>query len=644
MYFPIQNHTHYSLLQGFNRPEKLADKAAKLGLPSLAITDYSLAGSIEFVEKMEAKKVKPVLGYNLYVRVENNDRGNYRLYNIILLCKTLRGWQNLVKLSSKANSLENFQYQAANQPKVRDGYPSFSLEGLEQIQKEDLICVVGGLKSLMMWPLFKFNQASALLTSNEGDCRGFLSADCVKEGEELLVKLRGLFPDLYLGRTSCTTMPAETLVNNSVKYFADKLNIPLVPLNDSHYSDPADFADQKIILLNLLETKSETVLRKLELEHNAGLYRFFQSAGHHLGGKEFTQTFSEREIKTGLEILEKIESFKITKNPSFRPFDCPGGMGDAEFLRQLCREGWKEKIDKKIPQEKQQIYVDRIKSELEILQGAGLSSYFLCLWDVVKFIKSNNWLPGCARGSSAGCLVSYLTSITQVDPIRWDLLFERFYDASRNIPGKVSLPDIDLDVPITHRDKVIEYIKKKYDSDKVSQICTFQQIKGRNAIKEVLRSSGNISYDEMNKITEFIPDEAKIADELAEMKEEDGFASILQWSLENRGKKLEEWVKLDKDTGLLEGPLSKKFEQAIRIEGCKIGKGRHAAGVIISQDILAENYPMILDPKSKNMIIAYDMIGCEKAGLPKMDILGIALLDKVMGVRDILKTGDLNES
>jgi DNA polymerase-3 subunit alpha len=643
MYFPIQNRTHYSLLQGFNKPDKLAEKLAKLEIPGAAITDYSLAGIIEFVEKMEAKKVKPVLGYTLKIREDNHDKGNYRLYNLILLARNQQGWKNLVKLSSTANKEENFQFQAVNEPRVRDGYASLDWTELDKISREGIICIVGGISSVLMYPLFKYAQGNAVLSSNLSECRSFLSVDSVKETGDLIERLKRLFPDLYLGRSSNTTMPVEAVVNNAVVYFGDKLKLPVVPLNDSHYNDPADIADQKILLLNLLETKSETALKKLQLETNINLYRFFQSSNHHVGGQEFVQAFSETEIKTGLDLLNSCEAYKITKQPTLRKFDCPNGMDDAEFLRQLCREGWKEKIQNRIPKQEQQQYVDRVKYELEVLQGAGLSSYFLYLWDIVKFCHSNNWLTGPGRGSAAGCIVSYLTKITSVDPLKYSLLFSRFYNAGRNSPGKIALPDIDLDVPIEHRETIIGYLKDKYGKNKISQISTFGTVKGRNAVKEILRSSGSISFDEMNKITEFIPDEAKIADELQEMREEnDGFSSIIQWTLENKGKKLEEWVKLNED-GSLEGPLAKKIEQAIRIEGTKISRGKHAAGLVISPEVLEDEYPMVYDTKTKNMIITYDLHNVEKSGLCKFDLLGIAALSKVMGIQKILKTGELSE-
>jgi DNA polymerase-3 subunit alpha len=244
-------------------------------------------------------------------------------------------------------------------------------------------------------------------------------------------------------------------------------------------------------------------------------------------------------------------------------------------------------------------------------------------------------LAGVGRGSAAGCLVSYLIGITGVNPIPYHLIFERFYNIGRSSKDRVSLPDIDIDVPINKRDYVIDYIKNKYGTKKVAQMLTFNTMKGRGALKEVLRVYGNISFEEMNKITKNIPDEAKIADELQEMKEETGESSIIRWALENSSDKLKEWCSLKEDE-TLEGPLAKRFEQAIRLEGTKSNQSKHAAGVVISRDNLEDICPMIYDNKNQQMIAGMEMNDLEALGVIKFDILGLAFLDKAMHISDIL--------
>ena len=206
------------------------------------------------------------------------------------------------------------------------------------------------------------------------------------------------------------------------------------------------------------------------------------------------------------------------------------------------------------------------------------------------------------------------------------------------VPSRVSMPDIDVDVPIDKREVIIEYIKNKYGHDKVSQMITFNTIKGRGALKDVLRVYGNISFDEMNKITKNIPDESKIADELQEMKEETGESSIIRWALENNVDKLKEWCYID-DSGQLQGPLAKRFEQAIRLEGTKSNQSKHAAGIAISSEPLNEICPMVYDSKNKQLIAGMEMQDLENIGIIKFDILGVAMLDKIMTIRFLLQQG-----
>ena len=235
--------------------------------------------------------------------------------------------------------------------------------------------------------------------------------------------------------------------------------------------------------------------------------------------------------------------------------------------------------------------------------------------------------------------MSYLIGITNIDPIKYNLMFDRFYNSGRNTKDRISMPDIDVDVPINKRENIIQYIKNKYGEDKVSQMITFNTIKGRGALKDVLRVYGNISFDEMNKITKNIPDEAKIADELQEMKEETGEASIIRWALENNADGLKDYCYIDSNN-TLNGPLAKRFEQAIRLEGTKSNQSKHAAGIAISASPLKDICPMIYDSKNEQMIAGMEMQDLESLGIIKFDILGVAMLDKIMTIQDLLKEGE----
>lgn len=368
---------------------------------------------------------------------------------------------------------------------------------------------------------------------------------------------------------------------------------------------------------------------------------FFNSDNFHiLSQEEINSLHTEEEIENTILVSDLCENYDITSRPRLPPFDC--GTSPDEYLRQLCRNGWRDKIANNIPKDSQQQYTDRIKYELDILQGAGLSSYFLIVQDIVDNVRKNGWLPGPGRGSAAGCLVSYLIGITGIDPIKFNLIFDRFYNSGRNSKDRVSMPDIDVDVPIEKREEIIEYIKNKYGHSQVSQMVTFNTIKGRGAIKDVLRVYGNITFDEMNRITKNIPDEAKIADELQEMKDETGEASIIRWALENESEKLKEWCFINKKDKL-EGPLAKRFEQAIRLEGTKVNQSKHAAGVVIADSDLSKICPTIYNSKTHSKIAGMEMEDLESIGVVKFDILGVAMLDKIMFVSDFLSKGEFNE-
>ena len=237
-------------------------------------------------------------------------------------------------------------------------------------------------------------------------------------------------------------------------------------------------------------------------------------------------------------------------------------------------------------------------------------------------------------------MVSYLLGITEINPIENGLLFERFYNSGRNAPGRISLPDIDCDFPISKREEIITYIKNKYGSDKVSQISVFTRMQGRGALKDVLRIHAACSFEESNLITKHIPDEAEISEELQEMRDEGQEPSIIKWALENCQKELEPYCKL-KDDGKLEGEYAKFFAQAIRMEGTKRSQSKHAAGIVIASQNLQDICPMIYDKTSHESIAGLEMSDLESIGLVKFDILGVAVLDKLMGVQKLLAGEDL---
>ena len=435
-------------------------------------------------------------------------------------------------------------------------------------------------------------------------------------------------------------LPLQISLTGAIRDLGKQTNTKVICTPDAHYAERDDAMDQRILLCNNLKTTLNKINSKIQNHESIGMDCFFLSDNYHIPSQEeISNLHTEEEIDNTNTVADMCEQYDILDKPHLPSFDCPKGYNPDEYLRQLCRDGWREKIQNNIPKEDQETYVERIKSELEVLQGAGLSSYFLIVQDIVRHVKEQGWLPGPGRGSAAGCLVSYLIGITSINPIKYDLLFERFYNAGRNTKDRISMPDIDIDVPINKREYVIEYIKSKYGRDKVSQMITFNTMKGRGALKDVLRAYDNISFEEMNRITKHIPDEAKIADELQEMKDDTGESSIIRWALENNVDKLKEWCYINEE-GALAGPLAKRFEQAIRLEGTKSNQSKHAAGVLISSQGLADMCPMVYDTRNKQTIAGMEMQDLEAIGGIKFDILGVAMLDKIMTISDFLKNGE----
>ena len=615
-YIPLHCHSHYSLLDGLSKPEKMAKRIEDIEIDTCALTDHgNISGSVAFMNAMKKAKKKPILGCELYVSTgpaTEKNKDNSKLTHLPVLAKNDAGWKQLVKLTSTSNFPEHFYHK-----------PRLSLDELAVFADGNLMAFSGHLGSHI---------AKAIVTEDKID------PNWLNKSKFLAEWFRDTFGEdnfrLEVQLMDHINNPIQVQLTECVRELSQKTGIPIIATPDAHYAYKEDAIDQRILLCsNLRTTLTEAYQGKA-----GNLSTFFKSDNFHIPSYDEMIEYghTEEELANTVEVASFVTPYEnILRSPILPNFECPDGANPDDYLKQLCMETMKAKG--KDTDE----YKDRLKLETDVFSKANISSYFLIVYDILKFCHDKKWLVGPGRGSAAGCMVSYLTKITQIDPIIHDLWFERFYNDGRNTGGRVSMPDIDIDVPVHKREQVMNYIKDTYGLDKVSQMVTFQTIKGRGALKAVLRAHGGVPYEAMNLMTKDIPEEAKISGELATMKESRGESSILLWALENRPKKFSEWVTMN-DDGSLEGPYARRFEQAIRLEGTKSSQSKHAAGIVIGREPLANVCPMVLDTKTKQMLGGLEMNDLEAIGMVKFDILGVAMLDKIMGVQEILETGDMN--
>lgn len=325
------------------------------------------------------------------------------------------------------------------------------------------------------------------------------------------------------------------------------------------------------------------------------------------------------------DFLNSCEEYEILSPPKIPKFDCPDGMSQQEYLTELCRQGWKRRFPKWESQEKKTIYAERVKKELGVLQRSGFDGYFLIIQDIVNWCKRQGWLIGQARGSASGSLVSYLIGIVEIDAVLHDIPFERFLQE-----GRGSLPDIDIDFPREKRELVVKYIKEKFGEHRVAHICTFGTLLGSSALAAVLKAHDIFDNKMIESITKKIPKADKVSDKMQEQGEE----SLIRFTLKNFPETLKSLGYIEND--VIYGENAYHLEQAIRLEGIITNVASHASGILIYDEAIENAAPLIVSPDGKERYCAFSMGPAEKAGLVKADILGLATLDILMEVINLL--------
>jgi DNA polymerase III subunit alpha len=576
----LHTHSEFSLLDGANRLGDLITRACDLGMPALALTDHgTMYGAWQFREAALKAGIKPILGMEAYVapgdrRDRSAGRGERNYYHLVLLARDLEGYRNLVKLSS-IGFLEGFYHR-----------PRVDREVLER-------------------------HSAGLIVSSA--CMAGEVARHLTEGQKELAREAAswyaeVFRDRYYLEVQAHDTEGQSSLNRQVFSLADELGLPVVATNDTHFLNPGDHDAHDVLLCIGLGKDREDENR---MKYDEGLY--FKAA------EEMAARFPDRPdvIENTLAIADQVE-LELPKQyyvPSFPlPPEHPTETG---LLHHLTQEGAEAKYGSPLPAEIR----ERLEYELGVItnQTADYSGYFLITADFINWAKENGIPVGPGRGSAAGSLVAYVLGITDVDPLKFDLLFERFLN-----PDRVSMPDIDIDFCYERRGRVIEYVREKYGRDSVGQIITFGTMKSRAVVRDVGRVLG-FEPAETDRLAKLIPNAPGNAMTVAEAAEKIG--------------ELRELVKSD-------DRVRRLVDYAKVLEGLARHASVHAAGVVIAPGPLQDYIPVCTQSGGRGsgangdedtIVTQWDMIALEQAGMLKMDFLGLKTLTVIYDAADAVR-------
>lgn len=566
-------HTLYSVLDGACKIPALMNKAKEYGMDAMAITDHgNMYGVIEFVNEANKAGIKPIVGCEVYVapqsrfekKGKDEDRTNYHL---ILLAKNLTGYHNLVKLCSYSQRKEAFYYK-----------PRIDHDLLQQYH-EGLICCSACLAGEV---------PQAILSGQE------------EQLKEHIAFYKSLFGEDYYFELQRHGHDEQLAVNARLEQLAGEYGVKCIATNDVHFVNADDYEAHKILIC--LNTG-----KKLH-EETKMLYtgqEYLKSA------EEMAALFPDHPeyLENTREIVEKVESFKLTHDVLLPTFGLPENFtSEMEYLRHLTYEGAKARYGEDFQQNP--VTKERIDFELATIERMGFPGYFLIVWDFIRQAREMGVLVGPGRGSAAGSVIAYCLGITNVDPIKYDLLFERFLN-----PGRISMPDIDVDFDDMGRGRVIEYVKQKYGSERVSQIITYGTMAAKSAIKDVARVL-DLPLPESNRLAKLVPDSP-------------GMTLV---------KAFKEVPELQKEMDESPNPLVRNtLKYAVKLEGCIRSVGVHACGMIIAPEDLVEYVPTGVAKDSEMPVTQYEGTYVESVGLLKMDFLGLKTLTIIKGALDNIK-------
>ncbi len=572
----LHNHSDYSILDGAITVDRLIDRAIELGMPAVALTDHgNMFGAIDFYLKAKKKGIVPIVGQEFYMAPGSRFKkesvkgtGEENAHHLILLAKNETGYKNLIKLSS-IGFTEGFYYK-----------PRIDLEVLEK-HSEGLICSTACIAGQVPRAIIKGNYNEAK------EIAGRFSEIFGKDNFYLELQYHGI--------------KEQEIANRELIKLSSELNLPLIATNDAHYLKKEDAYSHEVLLC--IQT-GKTMKDESRMKFGGSEF-YFKTP------EEMAALFADYPdaLYNTYSISQMIDLELSLGNPILPNFIVPEGFNLDSYLEHLVTEGALKRFGGVISGEVRK----RIDYELSVIKKMHFSGYFLIVWDFIKYAKSVGIPVGPGRGSAAGSIVSYSLGITALNPLKYNLLFERFLNPERN-----EMPDMDIDFCAERREEIIRYIKDKYGDDKVSQIITFNKMKSKLVIKDVARTL-DIPFERANEISNMI--EEKTLDEVLKKSKE---------------------FKDSYNKGIIPREL---VDISLKLEGLVRSAGKHAAGIVISKGPLTDYVPLYKDPKDGGISSQYEKDTLEKTGLVKMDLLGLknlTIIDKCLKKIKISTGEDLN--
>lgn len=554
-------HTEYSLLDGAIRIDELLERAKIFNMPAVAITDHgNLFGVIEFYKKANKAGIKPIIGCEVYLAPHsrfNKTRANKETgqteeasFHLTLLVENNEGYRNLTKLVT-ASYLEGFYYK-----------PRIDFDLLSQ-HSAGLITLSGCLK---------------------GEIPYYLALGDYGRAEKIAKQFLDVFGSRFYLEIQKNGISEQDKINRGIIELSKKYGIPIVATNDCHYLEKTDAKAHEILLC--IQT-GKTIKDEKRMRFQTDEF-YFKSPD------EMSTAFKEipEAIRNTIEIADRCNfQFKLGdyKIPVYK---VPEGFTQESYLRKLAIEGLRERLNNNIPDN----YYERLEEELQVITKMGFASYFLIVWDFINFARKRSIPVGPGRGSAAGSLVAYALRITDIDPIKYGLLFERFLN-----PERISMPDIDVDFCKDRREEVIRYVSEKYGNNKVAHIITFGTMAAKAVVRDVGRAM-DIPLSEVDRIAKMIPNACSSLKQAMELE-----------------PKLKEIYKKNQI-------MRELFDVALRLEGLARHASQHAAGIVISPEPLENFMPLYKNAAEESVITQFDMKALEDIGLLKFDFLGLKTL------------------